>query len=146
MEDYIIQIFTATIGSLGFALKFNVKKERIIYIAIGCALTWSVYLISFSYEHDVFLSNAIAAASTTIYAEIFAKIHKAPATIFLLPSVVPLAPGGSLYYTMSGLVNNNSAMFRKYGNLTIKTACGIAIGIIIASVIIKEIKSYKRNK
>lgn len=146
MTDYIMQIVTATIGSLGFALIFNIKKERIIYIAIGCALTWSIYLLAFSYNNDVFFSNVISAAFTTFYSEILARIHKAPVTIFLLPSIIPLAPGGSLYYTMSGLVNNDSEMFNKYATLTTKTACGIAVGIIAASVIIKEINLFKKHK
>ncbi len=44
---YLIQIITAYIGSLGFALLFNIKKERILYASIGGIITWCIYLISF---------------------------------------------------------------------------------------------------
>lgn len=42
-----------------------------------------------------------AAIAVTIYAEIFARIKKTPTSTFLIVPMIPLIPGGVLYYTMS---------------------------------------------
>ncbi|WP_346935829.1 threonine/serine exporter family protein [Clostridium sp.] len=140
---YLIQIITAYIGSLGFALLFNIKKERILYASIGGIITWCIYLLSFYYCEDIFLSNMIAAILATTYSEVLARLHKAPTTVFLLPSIVPLVPGGSLYYSMSYAVMGNKTNFDIYALSTLKTALGIAVGIIVVSVIVYHFTNYK---
>jgi len=140
---YLIQIITAYIGSLGFALLFNIKKERILYASIGGIITWCIYLLSFYYFNDIFISNMIAAILATAYSELLARILKAPTTVFLLPSIVPLVPGGSLYYSMSYAVMGNKTNFDIYALSTLKTALGIAVGIIVVSVIVYHFTNYK---
>jgi len=132
---YLIQIITAYIGSLGFALLFNIKKERILYASIGG--------ISFYYWNDIFISNMIASILGTAYSELLARIHKAPTTVFLLPSIVPLVPGGSLYYSMSYALAGNKIKFDFYALNTLKTSLGIAVGIIVVSVVVYHLTNYK---
>ncbi|WP_346884172.1 threonine/serine exporter family protein [Clostridium sp. UBA4395] len=140
---YLIQIITAYIGSLGFALLFNIKKERILYASIGGIITWCIYLLSFYYCNDIFISNMIASILGTAYSELLARIHKAPTTVFLLPSIVPLVPGGSLYYSMSYAVTGNKIKFDLYALNTLKTSLGIAVGIIVVSVVVYHLTNYK---
>ena len=70
-----------------------------------------------------------AAAFATIYAETMARIKKAPATVFYIPTVVPLIPGGSLFYTMSYAVLSEWNMVQSYGASTLYCALGIAAGM-----------------
>ena len=65
--------------------------------------------------------------------------QKAPAIIFILPSIIVLIPGGSFYYTMSYLVNGNQQLFQEWGGRTLLSALGIAVGIIVASFVFYEI-------
>ncbi|MBQ1965266.1 MAG: threonine/serine exporter family protein, partial [Clostridia bacterium] len=41
------------------------------------------------------------AFSMSVYAGIMARVLKTPATTFITTSLIPLIPGGSLYYTMA---------------------------------------------
>lgn len=133
--DTFIQILTAMIGTIGFALFFNIKKERLLYVSLSGMITWCIYLICKYYGYNEFISNMMAAAFSTVYAEIFARILKAPATVFLLPGIVPLVPGGSLYYTMSAATMGDiNSLFEK-GILTLQISLGIAAGILIVSTI-----------
>ena len=43
----------------------------------------------------------------TIYSEIWARILKTPATTVLMPTVIPLIPGGSLYYAMDAALRRD---------------------------------------
>jgi len=54
--------------------------------------------------------------------------------VLLLPALVPLVPGGMLYYAMSHLVIWNRDLFIYYAVETAKTGIGIAVGLMIVSL------------
>ena len=58
----------------------------------------------------------------TIYSEIWAKILKTPATTILMPTVIPLIPGGSLYYAPEFILKAQKAI-----GLAVALAAGIMI-------------------
>ena len=88
----------------------------------GGAVTWIVYLLTESMTGGLFIPYFTASVFVAVYAEIMARVNRAPATIFLTAAAVPLIPGGSLYYTMEGLVNQDNAMFVQNGVATITVA------------------------
>ena len=100
----IIQTTAAFLGSIGFAIFFKMKGKQIVLAGIGGAVTWIVYLLIQHFIEGYFVPYLVASIFVGIYAEIMARVNKAPATIFLTAAAVPLIPGGSLYYTMLGLV------------------------------------------
>lgn len=133
--ENIFQIFLAGIGSIGFALALNVKKKHILVGGIGGAFSWGIYLI-FSYlSFSVFTASLISAIFVYFYSAIFSKIKKAPLTVFFAPTVIPLLPGGSLYYTIFSLIEENKENFYLYGKDTLNISMGLVIGFIICSVI-----------
>ena len=141
--NIFIQILTASLGTLGFSLFFNINRKRLFYVTISGGITWCVYLICKYYGYNEFLSNLTASAFTTLYAEIFARILKAPATVFLITGIVPLVPGGSLYYTMSSATLGNLDGLAHYGCLTLQISLGIAAGILIVSTIVYHYSQFK---
>ena len=48
-----------------------------------------------------YLGFFVVAILITIYSEIWARVLKTPATTILMPTVIPLIPGGSLYYAIA---------------------------------------------
>ncbi len=129
MNETILQLITAFIGSLGFAMIFNVRRKFWIPGSLGGLCSWGIYLFCEAWTGTIFMPCLIASAFAAFYAEILARLLKAPATIFFIPSVVPLIPGSTLYYTMSSAVRNDWVSFDHYGFLTIQYALSIAIGI-----------------
>ena len=63
--------------------------------------------------------------------EDMARVEKAPATVFYIPALIPLVPGGSLYYAMSYAVRSDWDMVGRYGSATFYCALGIACGMSI---------------
>lgn len=145
MTTYLIQILAAVIGSFGFALIFNLKKDKMPYVLIGAGLGWAVYLVCYHYTQNLFLSNMIASVFCTASAEILARWRKAPSTLFLLVHILPLVPGGSLYYTMRSFVLNDKATFTGYGLNTLYVSAGIAVGILVVMSCIYILNSYKKQ-
>ena len=85
----------------------------------------------------MFFSSLIAAFVVCLWAELMARVRKAPATIFLIPGIIPLLPGGALYYAMSGMINKEQMLFVGKGMETIYIAVGIVGGIQFASEIVR---------
>lgn len=142
----IVQIIAAFIGTLGFTIFFNMKGKQIVYASIFGALTWLIYLLCFDFlEIGVFGSNLIAAIFVGAVAEILARINRAPATIFLTASAVPLIPGGALYYATFGVVNKDLEQFTSYGFTCLSVAGAIAIGFMIVAIIQKYIFIHLHN-
>lgn len=129
MEREILQLVTAFTGSLGFGLVFHLRRKLLLSVALGGLLCWGVYLLCIAWLEGLFLSTLIASAFAAFYAEGLARFFKAPATLFLIPTVVPLIPGSTLYYAMSAAVGGDWMEAREFGAQTVQYALGIAIGI-----------------
>ncbi len=145
----IIQLITALLGSLGFAMLFGIKPRYYPFAALGGLLSWGTYLICLnSFEH-MFISCLIASAVSALYSEIVARVKKAPATLFYISAVIPLIPGSSLYYTCSYAVSRQWEQVRIFGYQTMQWALAIAAGgcIVWAVLIMAErIKAAKQAK
>ncbi len=130
----MIQIAAAFIGSLGFAVFLKMKGKQVLMAGVGGGLTWALFLALQNYMGGLFLPNLLASVFVGIYAEIMARVNRAPATIFLTTGAVPLIPGGSLYYTMLGLVSNDELMFAENGSKAAIIALAIALGFVIVAI------------
>lgn len=133
METAILQMISSFIGSFGFAALYNLHGRKLWTAGLGGMISWVVYLaVQFMTENN-FLVNMFAAMAATIYAEMMARILKTPATIYLISAIIPLVPGGNLYYTMNYAIAKDWHLFYLYGQKTIIAATAIAGGIMMAS-------------
>ena len=146
MEEIIIQLISGCIGSLGFALVFQVRYRMLAPAALGGLLSYGVYLVCEHLSEDIFLSSLISSAFSTFYAEIMARLMKAPATIFFIPAVIPLVPGSTLYYTMSYAVQSNWALVKQYGFLTLRYALGISAGVSLIYAIFMMFTRFLKRR
>ena len=110
------------------------RGDKIVLAGFGGGLTWALFLALQNYMGGLFLPNLLASVFVGIYAEIMARVNRAPATIFLTTGAVPLIPGGSLYYTMLGLVSNDELMFAENGSKAAIIALAIALGFVIVAI------------
>ena len=142
----IIQTAAAFLGSIGFAVFLKMKGKQIVLAGIGGGVTWLVYLLMRNYIDGYSVPYLIASIFVGIYAEIMARVNKAPATIFLTAAAVPLIPGGSLYYTMLGIVEKDSAAFSENGIAALTIALAISLGFVIVALSNKYIKILMKRK
>ncbi len=131
MTDEIIQIISGFLGSLGFAFLYNIKGKRLIATAIGGLLSWSIFLFLGMFIPSEALRYFIVSASISIYAEILSRILKTPTTTFIIPALIPLIPGGSLYYTMSSAFGGDIHVFLENAVDTILLALALALGVVV---------------
>ena len=136
-------IISGTIGTIGFSLLFKSNPRRTGFNALGGMITCIVYVVASEIFDQEFLQNFFPALGATAYAEIMARVLKAPATPILACSIIPLVPGGKLYYTTYYFVVGQMSLFKYTLTETLRIAAGLAVGIIVISVIVNEVNSHK---
>lgn len=125
-----VELITAFTGSLGFALLFHVRREKLLLASLGGLLSWVVYLLMGLAVPDDVVRYFAASVVVAIYAETMARLVKCPATVFVVTGAVPLIPGGSLYRTMSAFMAGNFAECSRNGLNTMLLAAAIAVGML----------------
>ncbi len=142
MKDIIIQLLAAFFGGLGVALLFGMRVRHLLPAALAGVLSWSIYLAMDALVGVEFLACLVAAGVAVVYAELMARWRKTPATLFVIPGIVPLVPGSSLYNTMSFAVRGEMASASAYGTKTLLCALAIAAGISIVTIL-RELQTKK---
>ena len=125
-----VQILTGTLGTLGFTILFHIRGRKLLFSALGGMLSWAVFLAFEPLYASEAVRYLISAATITLYAEILARVEKTPTTTFLVPSFIPLIPGGAVYYTMNYALNQQWDIFAKQAFYTLQLALSLAVGII----------------
>ena len=141
----MMNLLYAGLGSLGFGMISKANKNKYVYITIGGVLNYLAYYLSYKYTNNIFLASAVCAVVTKFYSNIMATILKCPTTIFTLTGLIPIVPGGSLFYMMQNLVLSNSNEAIKQGIITVEVILGIVSGMLFASSIIAIIKTVMKK-
>ncbi len=141
MEFYMIQTIMGLIGSVGFAILFGVYDRKLIWIALGSAAGWVVYLVCVAHGYGMFVGLFAASFFVAVLSELLARIIKTPVILMLVPMLIPEIPGGDLYYTMQHLVRGEYVQFGNFSNRVMIEAGAIALGIILASYAAKLVRA-----
>lgn len=133
----IINTVIVIAASFFFSVLFNIRRENLIYAALGGGLGFLAYetflILGMSHNTSLFL----AAISFATYSEIMARIRKTTDTTFAISALIPLVPGKGMYLTMMAIINNEAAIAVNTGLATLTDATLLAVGIIFVSTIVK---------
>lgn len=141
----LLELVAAFLGSLGFAIIFNIQGPGALLCAAGGAVTWLTYRCVQFIGGDIsayFMASMMAA----LYAETMARIRKYPAISYLVVSLIPLIPGAGVYYTMNYIVQGDMQSAASQGTNTIAIAGAIAVGILLISTVFRLITTKWQHK
>ena len=139
----ILQIITGCIGTLGFAVLFNIKGKRLLMATLGGLLSWTLFVLLGNVIESEPIRYFIVSAICSVYAEIMARILKTPTTTIQITALIPLIPGASLYYTMAYALESDMARFVTKAVSTLKLAGALALGIVFTTMIMTIIYKIK---
>jgi uncharacterized membrane protein YjjB (DUF3815 family) len=145
LEDIIIKIIAGTIATLGFAILFRLKPSHWPFAMLDGLFACICYFAFTELFGGNFLPNLLAAFAASVFADLFARLCKAPSTVFILPGCIALVPGGTLYYAMSNLLSENREMALEYFLITLTIGIAIGGGIIAASLLRVTIQAISRK-
>ncbi len=135
VKQVIVTLVTSALATLGFSILFFVHPRRLTLATLGGVLTTAVYLLAVHFIGGELFPNLLAALAGAGFSEVSARLTRVPVPVYMVPSVIPLVPGGALYETMFNFVAGNYGAAATAGMRTLQIALGIAGGIVIASVL-----------
>lgn len=142
----IIACTCAFFGSLGFGILFNIRGKNLFFSSLGGFLAWFSFLLSALLLPNDVAQYFFAASVISIYAEFMAMLRKAPVTIFLVTSMIPLVPGGTIFYTMQQLILGNTKEAFQLGLYTFEIAGSIALGILLMAFLIRGARAILKGR
>lgn len=142
-KEILSLLISGVIGTVGFSILFKSNKSRVFCCAVGGALVIFIYAMCAKISDNLFFQNFVPSLFATVYAEIMARVMKAPTTPILACSIIALIPGYRLYYTTYYFVSGNMEAFDSELMAMLQVAAGICVGITCISVIVNEINRHK---
>lgn len=140
---YFLEILYASLATLGFSVIFNIHGKKIVPAVLCGTLGWSIYLVSFHFTRSNIISVFLGSVFIGLYSEIATRILKEPATLFIVPGIIPLVPGSGIYYTMSASIHSEISETLSLGIGTVNTAGAIAVGVAVAVSLRKIAQTLK---
>ena len=138
-QEFLVQLITSAICSAAFAVIFRVEQRHLVHTGIIGMLTYFVYYTSLYFGMPLFVASFASTAFAAVYAEIYARVKRAPTIVLLSPAVVPTVPGGDLYYTMQHILASRWEQAFLYLSRTLSVGLGIAGGIVAISIVFRII-------
>lgn len=126
----------AFLACAGFCLVFNMRGKVLVVSSLGGSIGWLVYLLLNPLQNDI-IQFFLATVATAIYSEIMARVLKRPATEFQVVALLPMVPGGGIFYSMEYCVIGNNDMFIRTGLHTLGIAGALAMGILLVSSFVR---------
>lgn len=142
---YLWSAIFAFFGTMGFTILFNCPKKSVVKASFIGALGWTAYLITVDYGQGVIMGTFVGAVTVGLIGELFANRFRSPATIFIIPGIIPLVPGYGIYYTMSAIITKDYNTAASKGFEALFVALAIATALIITSTIGRLIRNNKTS-
>ena len=137
-SEYLLPCLCVFLACIGFTQMFNIHGVGKLICAVGGSLGWLIYLLAGSTIFAAFL----AAAAIGTFSEIMARLRRCPVTCYLLVALLPLVPGGGIYYAMSYCVAGDIQQFLNTMLYTFGMAAALAVGAMLTSSLFRAAYPY----
>lgn len=124
------EFFAAYIGTIAFALLFQVPKKYYGYCGLIGGCGWLCYKLLVPYS-AAFTATFLATVLVIFLSRLFAVRNRCPVTIFLIAGIFPLVPGAGIYWTAYYVVTDELDIAGARGFQTLKIAVAIVLGILL---------------
>ncbi len=121
--------------SLFVGITFRIAPKDLFLAGMGGAISRIVLIFLTSFMKRPLIYTFIAAMVASLYAEFVATRRKDPSTYFVYPAILPMIPGGTLYFMIMGIYGSDGKMF--FPNLIecTLTLTGMSIGFVVSSIV-----------
>ena len=107
-----------------------------VTLKIFSMVGWAVYLLMEMVASRVEIAALVSALCIATMSHILARVLKAPVSNFLIPGILPIVPGGSIYRCAYAFIKESSYL-STYMNEALKIAGSIALAIFFVDSVFK---------
>ena len=136
----LIQTVGAFFAVLALSVTIGVPRKYLLYSGITGGAGWFLYLAMMEARVKEFMSMFIATVGVALASNLFARILKAPVSIYLIPGILPLVPGLGMYRTVYYIINQDNGMAGYYFSNTMQIAGMIALAIFFIDTFFRMVK------
>ena len=139
--DVLLQILMGFFGTIGFGMLFRSRGKKLLLAGLGGMAAWALFLLLGLWIESEPVRYFIVSVVISIYAEVLARLCKTPAGTFGILSLVPLVPGGGLYYSADYALSGNMDAFVAKALSTLSLTAMLSLGIVLVAAMAKFLSS-----
>lgn len=138
---WYIQLPAAFIGTIGFSALFGAPRRYYLDCGLAGTAGWAVYLLLASAGPTHVVGAAfLGALAVAAMAHLLAVTRRCPVTVFLICGIIPLVPGGGIFWTAYYIITNQLRLAATTGFTALKVTIAIAGAIILAAVLASRLQ------
>lgn len=142
--NILIQAISSFFCVVGFSIIFNLPRKLVVIASFNGMIGWLVYYILQSLETSFIIPALLGSICVGLIGEIMAAVQKHPATLYIIPGIIPFVPGYGIYYTMYHIVSQDFQSAMTTGAESLFIAISIACGIVLATSLFRMVRpSFK---
>lgn len=143
---WYFQLPAAFIGTIGFSALFGAPRRYYLDCGLAGTAGWAVYLLLASAGPTHVVGAAfLGALAVAVMAHLLSVTRRCPVTVFLICGIIPLVPGGGIFWTAYYIVTDQLRLAATTGFTALKVTIAIAGAIILAAAFAARLqRKHKR--
>lgn len=138
---WYFQLPAAFIGTIGFSALFGTPRRYYLDCGLAGTAGWAVYLLLASAGPTHVVGAAfLGALAVAVMAHLLAVTRRCPVTVFLICGIIPLVPGGGIFWTAYYIITNQLRLAATTGFTALKVTIAIAGAIILAAALASRLQ------
>ena len=133
----VIQVIGALFAVVTIAVLNGVPKKYLIYSGTVGAAGWAVYLLMRYVDVNEAMAMFVAALVVAVVSHVYARVLKAPVTLFLVCGILPLVPGVAMYRVVYYLLISDTVTAGHYAVTTASVTGAIALAVFLVDTVFK---------
>lgn len=126
---FFVKLIGAFFAGAALSVAFQIPKKYFVSAGLTAAIGWATYLITTALGWNMIWANYTATLFIAFTAQLLARKKRVPATMFLIPGIIPIVPGGGMYRIIFSMLYETSAEASAHFYETLLMAGAIAMGI-----------------
>ncbi|MHC5269905.1 threonine/serine exporter family protein [Enterococcus sp. LJL98] len=131
----LIHFLFSFFSTVTFGVLTNVPRRTLFASGFTGALGWMLYIGLKEANFTLGFANFMAALIIGCASIFFSRKMKIPMLIFIVPSLVPLVPGGPSYLAVRAFVLGDTSQGFQHVIVVVVTAGAIAAGFMMTSLV-----------
>lgn len=131
------QAIAAFISIVGFGLLLEVPARHVIHAGIAGVVCWLSYLLVQDLGYSLIAAAFWSSILVALLSHSFARIFKAPVTVFLVSGILPTVPGASIYRCVYYMIQGEPSLSNSYFIETLQISGAMAMAIFIVDSIFR---------
>lgn len=141
LSKLIFHFCISAIATCCFAIIFNSPRNTLLSAGITGGLGWTIFIgLRDSLYMSSINANLLASVVLGLAAEMFARYEKKPVTMYIVPALLMLVPGYSIFRAMNMFLNDHVPEGLAILLKASMEAGALAVGVLLVGICARALK------